>query len=62
LWPETVRADGAKSIGRRQGRLEGIPRAKVQEGWSGTELITGKQLQGRVMLEPHGVAVVERKK
>jgi len=33
-----------------------------QEGWSGTELITGKQLQGRVMLEPHGVAIVQRKK
>ena len=31
-------------------------------GWSGKELLTGKLVQGRTTLEPHGVAIVERKK
>lgn len=31
-------------------------------GWSGKEMLTGKAVQGRIALEPLGVAIVERKR
>jgi hypothetical protein len=32
------------------------------DNWSGKDLLTGKAAQGRLALEPLGVAIVEQKK